>query len=64
MGFRHLVFEVDDIHAEVRHLKKAGINFLREVKTYEATGKQLIYFYGPDKILLELAQYPERPGPG
>ena len=57
-GFRHLAFEVEDIHAEVLRLKKNGVSFLSEVRTYEATGKQLIYFYGPEKILLELAQYP------
>ncbi len=57
-GFRHMAFEVDDIHEEVQRLKQSGVKFLSEIQTYEATGKQLIYFYGPEGILLELAQYP------
>ncbi|MCK5837149.1 MAG: VOC family protein, partial [Desulfobacula sp.] len=56
IGFRHLALEVEDIHAEVRRLKKIGIKFLSEVRTYETTGKKLVYFYGPERILLELAQ--------
>ncbi len=59
IGFRHLAFAVDDIEAEVQKLKKIGIKFLSSVKTYEKSRKKLIYFYGPDGILLELAEYPK-----
>ena len=58
IGFRHLAFAVDDIEAEVRRLTEAGIAFLSPVRTYEKSGKKLVYFHGPDGVLLELAEYP------
>ena len=57
LGLRHLAFSVEDIEATVSSLKGKGVNFLSDVHTYEKTGKKLVYFYGPDGILLELAQY-------
>jgi len=57
IGFRHLAFAVDDIEAEVRRLTEAGIAFMSPVRTYEKSGKKLVYFHGPDGILLELAEY-------
>ena len=58
IGMRHLAFAVSDIEAEVERLKSHGINFIGTISTWEKTGKKLVYFYGPDGILLELAQYP------
>jgi catechol 2,3-dioxygenase-like lactoylglutathione lyase family enzyme len=58
IGLRHLAFAVDDIAATVAALRAHGITFLSEIQTWQQTGKQLVYFYGPDGILLELAQYP------
>ena len=58
IGFRHLAFAVDDIETEVRRLTEAGIAFPSPVRTYEKSGKKLVYFHGPDGILLELAEYP------
>lgn len=58
IGFRHLAFAVDDIEGEIERLRRAGIAFLSEVRTFAKTGKKLVYFYGPDSILLELAEYP------
>ena len=60
LGYRHIAFEVDDIDAVVEQLRFRGIELISEVQTYEVTGKKLIYFYGPDKILLELAEYPRQ----
>ncbi|KHE93139.1 putative lyase [Candidatus Brocadiaceae bacterium S225] len=57
IGFRHIAFEVDNIDDEVSRLKDKGIKFLSAVHTYPNTGKQLVYLWGPDRILLELAQY-------
>lgn len=62
MGYRHLAFEVDDIQAEVERLARAGIACISAVQTYANTGKKLVYFHGPDGILLELAEYPRRAG--
>jgi catechol 2,3-dioxygenase-like lactoylglutathione lyase family enzyme len=57
LGFRHLAFAVSDIEATVRKLRQMEVEFLSDIQTYEKTGKRLVYFYGPDGILLELAQY-------
>lgn len=59
LGFRHLAFSVDDIEAVVQMLKAKGVEFVSDIQTWEKTGKKLVYFYGPDDILLELAQYPQ-----
>jgi catechol 2,3-dioxygenase-like lactoylglutathione lyase family enzyme len=58
IGLRHLAFAVTDIEDEVLRLKAEGVHFLGEIQTWEKTGKRLVYFHGPDGILLELAQYP------
>ncbi len=57
IGFRHIAFEVDNIEDEVIRLKDKGIKFLSAIHTYPKTGKRLVYLWGPDRILLELAQY-------
>ena len=57
IGFRHIAFEVDNIEDEVCRLKEKGIKFLSEIHTYPKTGNRLVYLWGPDRILLELAQY-------
>ena len=58
LGFRHLAFSVDNIEAVVQMLKAKGVEFLSDIQIWKKTGKKLVYFYGPDGILLELAQYP------
>ena len=57
LGFRHLALEVESIEKFVDELKKKGIDTVSEIQTYRPTGKKLVYFYGPDQILLELAEY-------
>jgi catechol 2,3-dioxygenase-like lactoylglutathione lyase family enzyme len=57
IGLRHIAFAVDDIKEEVSRIRKKGVRFQSEVKTWERSGKQLVYFFGPDGILLEMAQY-------
>jgi len=59
-GFRHLAFAVKDIDTEVARLKAKGVIFLSDITVFEKSGKKLVYFYGPDGILLEFAEYPER----
>ena len=58
IGLRHLAFAVTDIETAVAGLRGAGVKFLSPVQTWEKTGKRLVYCYGPDGILLELAEYP------
>jgi catechol 2,3-dioxygenase-like lactoylglutathione lyase family enzyme len=60
IGMRHLAFAVTDIEEEVQRLKKHGVEFISGIQIWEKTGKKLVYFHGPDNILLELAEYPER----
>lgn len=59
IGLRHLAFAVADIDAAVARLGAAGATFLSDIQTWEKTGKRLVYLYGPDGILLELAEYPQ-----
>ena len=59
VGIRHLAFRVGYIKAMVKKLLDHGIKLLGPVQTYPKTGKKLVYFLGPDGILLELAQYPQ-----
>ena len=63
LGYRHIAFVVGNIDETVQDLKGKGITFLSPIQTYPKTGKRLAYFYGPDGILLELAQYPGLAGP-
>ncbi len=57
IGLRHLAFEVGEIEKEVKKFKSYGVEFLSDIFVYEKLGKKLVYFYGPDGILLELAEY-------
>lgn len=57
MGFRHIAFEVENIDEIVQDFKDKGIKFISSIHAYPKTGKRLVYFWGPDGILLELAQY-------
>ncbi len=59
IGFRHLAFSVQDLEHTVARLEEFGVAFLSPIRTWEKTGKRLVYFHGPDGILMELAQYPE-----
>ena len=61
LGLRHLAFAVTDIDATVAALAAHGVRFLSPVQTWRHTGKRLVYCYGPDGILLELAEYPREP---
>ncbi|SDP66355.1 VOC family protein [Desulforhopalus singaporensis] len=58
IGIRHIAFAVDNIEATVEKLAAAGVRFDSGIQLYPATGKKLVYFKGPDNILLELAEYP------
>lgn len=58
IGLRHLAFAVTAIEDTVAKLSAAGFAFLSPIQTWEKTGKRLVYLYGPDGILLELAEYP------
>ncbi|HVQ44037.1 MAG TPA: VOC family protein [Candidatus Saccharimonadia bacterium] len=56
IGLRHLAFEVKGIEGIVAKLKSKNVTFLSDIQVYNVT-KKLCYFYGPEGILLELAEY-------
>lgn len=56
-GFRHLAFQVKDIKETVAVLMEKGIEPFSPIQEFTKTGKKLVYFRGPEGILLELAQY-------
>ena len=55
LGYNHVCFVVDDIEAEVARLKAHGVEFRNEIMDFHS--RKLIYFYGPEGITLELAQW-------
>jgi catechol 2,3-dioxygenase-like lactoylglutathione lyase family enzyme len=57
IGFRHIAFEVNNIDEITEYLKSSGIQCFSDVQTIKTKGKSLVYFLGPDGIILELAQY-------
>ena len=56
-GIRHIAFEVASIEKVVAQLKKKHIKLFSEIQFYEPSNKKLCYFYGPEGIILELAEY-------
>lgn len=58
-GFRHVALRVKDIENAVSFLKNKGIEPLSSIQEYVKLSKKIVYFQGPEGILLELAQYPE-----
>ncbi|HET6420051.1 MAG TPA: VOC family protein [Geobacteraceae bacterium] len=55
LGYNHVCFVVNDIEAEVERLKAAGVEFRNEIMDFHS--RKLIYFYGPEGVTLELAQW-------
>ena len=64
VGLRHIALRVDDIQAAYQKLKDAGVKLESEPIMVPLTTpaenpirKTLFYFYDPDGVLLEIAQY-------
>ena len=55
LGYNHVCFAVEDIEAEVARLKAHGVKFRNEIMDFHS--RKLIYFYGPEGVTLELAQW-------
>lgn len=55
LGYNHVCFAVDDIEAEVARLKTHGVKFRNDIMDFH--NRKLIYFYGPEGVTLELAQW-------
>ena len=57
LGFRHLAFEVEKIEDVYEKLKNKDVKFFSPVQFNKKKGKKIVYFLGPDNIILELAEY-------
>jgi glyoxylase I family protein len=55
LGLRHLAFAVEDVHAAVAELAAAGVR-CEEVRTDPHTGADMVFFFDPDGLPLELYQ--------
>ncbi len=56
-GYRHIGFVVDDIDAKTADLKSQGFEFLSEPQTVADRNIRIVYFIGPEGILIELSQH-------
>ncbi|MGW5572718.1 SMU1112c/YaeR family gloxylase I-like metalloprotein [Nocardia thailandica] len=52
-GLRHLAFAVADVPAALAELAARGVR-TEELRTDEATGKRMAFFFDPDDLPLEL----------
>ena len=62
-GAAHLAFAVDDLDAEHARLSTAGVRFFstpNEITEGVNAGGKAVYFHGPDDIVHELVQPPQR----
>lgn len=60
IGFRHIAFCVDNIdkwYSKLNELNIECYSEVQEVPNYR--GKKIVYFKGPEGIILELAEYPK-----
>lgn len=62
IGFSHVGFEVNDIHAHLRDLQRMGLEMLGEAVEFRP-GVWVAYFKGPDGEVVEFRQQPETPAP-
>ena len=57
LGLEHFGFGVEDLHAELARLERAGVRIVLPL-TKVAGGARLAYIEGPDDVLIELVQSP------
>ncbi len=57
-GMHHVAFEVDDIHAELKRLRREGFTVLNEEPTHGADNKLVAFIHPKDNhgVLIELCQ--------
>jgi len=56
-GWVHIGFRSDDIHADVTRLQEHGVEFFSSPVEFRP-GVWVVYFWGPDREVLELRQLP------
>jgi len=55
-GVNHVAIEVDDIRAYLPKLKEYGVEFIDKEPRVVFGGPQILDFWGPDNIIIELYQ--------
>jgi len=57
-GLHHIAFDVDDIEAEMKRLKKEGFTLLNEIPKTGADNKLVCFLHpkGTNGVLIELCQ--------
>lgn len=53
----HLAFEVEDMHAFEKHLKKQGVSFSEPPQTSKSSGSTYAFIDAPEGYEIELIQY-------
>lgn len=60
-GLYHLCYEVEDINKELEKVRKQGSIILsKPVEAAAFNGRKIVFFYTPDKILMEFVEKNER----
>jgi catechol 2,3-dioxygenase-like lactoylglutathione lyase family enzyme len=55
LGFNHVCFAVENVEAEVRRLRGAGIGLRNEIMEFH--DRKLVFLSGPEGITVELAEW-------
>lgn len=55
-GFRHIGFLVEDIDEKTAQLRAGGYKFFSNPVTAEGFNSQTVYFWGPEKAVIQLTQ--------
>ncbi|MBQ3574482.1 MAG: VOC family protein [Clostridia bacterium] len=56
-GLRHFAFEVDDVDAMYKHVKKCGCETVSEPSTCEDGSMRLFFVRDPEENLIEIMQF-------
>jgi catechol 2,3-dioxygenase-like lactoylglutathione lyase family enzyme len=55
LGMNHICFAVDDIDAEVAHIRAGGFRTRNEIMDFHA--RKLVFVEGPEGVTIELSQW-------
>lgn len=59
IGFNHICFATDDIEAEIRKMRAQGFETRTELLDFHA--RKLVFFDGPEGVVVELSQWHDQP---
>jgi catechol 2,3-dioxygenase-like lactoylglutathione lyase family enzyme len=55
LGFNHICFAVDDLDAEVKRLREAGVTVRTDVLDFHS--RKLVFLTGPEGVTIELSEW-------